>query len=411
MERASTKTRKGKPPVGGRCHVQRFSVAFAYPVYFTRDLFAPRNPVLAAALRRAAQPRRRLLAVFDEGLLAAQPELPAALSRYLTAHPGLAELAGPPLRVAGGERAKRGWTGVRVILDAIAAARLCRHSFVLAVGGGSMLDRVGLAASLAHRGVRLIRVPTSVLAQADAGVGVKNGLDAHGMKNFVGTFAPPFAVLNDTRLLLTLPERYWRGGLAEAFKVAIIQDARFFAQLGRLAPRLRARDEAAIEMVVRRTARLHLNHIRAGGDPFEMGAARPLDFGHWAAHKLESLSRHRLGHGEAVAIGIALDSCYAASQGLLTAAERDRILDALQAVGLPLADPLLAPGRGDALLGGLEEFREHLGGTLTITLPAGIGQRVEVHAIDHAAMRAAAHRLLTRHRSPITDHGSPAATA
>ncbi len=383
----------------GHCLVQRFVVPFEYPVCFTRGLFDPANPLFARTLRRATDTDRRLLVYIDAGVGAAQPGLAHKVQAYLTEQPGLGRLARAPAVVPGGERAKNGWGVVRRIMTTIGQAHLDRHSFVVAIGGGSVLDLVGFAASLVHRGIRLIRVPTTVLGQCDAGVGVKNGMDAHGMKNFVGTFAPPFAVLNDFDFLATLPAPYWTGGLAEAFKVALIQDARLFAHLCRHADRLRARDGAAVAPVVQRTALLHLRHIREGGDPFELGAARPLDFGHWAAHKLEVRSRHRLGHGQAVAVGIALDVCYAATQGLLTPSQRDRILAALTAVGLPTWDELLAEtdrrGR-HAILQGLAEFREHLGGELTITLPRGIGRRVEVHAIDTAAMLAAIRFLQAR---------------
>lgn len=385
-----------------RCLVQRFVVPFEYPICFTHNLFDPANVLFARTLRRATDTDRRLLVYLDAGLAAAQPDLAHKVRAYLNQHPGLAELVRPPAAIPGGERAKHGWSVVRRIMTTIGQTHLDRHSFVVAIGGGSMLDLVGFAASLVHRGIRLIRVPTTVLGQCDAGVGVKNGMDEHGQKNFVGTFAPPFAVLNDFDFLETLPAPYWIGGLAEAFKVAIIQDPRLFACLCRDADRLRARDGAAVAQVIQRTALLHLRHIRAGGDPFEMGAARPLDFGHWAAHRIEVRSRHRLGHGQAVSVGIALDVCYAATQGLLTVGQRDRILAALAAVGLPTWDDLLAEtdrrGRYD-ILQGLEDFREHLGGKLTVTLPRGIGRRVEVHAIDVECMQTAIRFLQSRQAS------------
>lgn len=377
-------------------YIQRFTVPFVYPVAFTRALFDPANPLFARTLRRGGRGPHRLLVCADDGVIAAHPALLDRVRRYLERHAGLGAEAHAALTVPGGERAKNGWNAVREIMAAIGTAHLDRHSFVVAIGGGSVLDMVGFAAALVHRGIRLIRVPTSVLAQNDAGVGVKNGMDEHGMKNYVGAFAPPFAVLNDFDFLATLPRRYWTGGLAESFKVALIRDAGLFALLCRQGEALRARDEAAMARIVQRTARLHLEHIRAGGDPFEMGSARPLDFGHWAGHKLELLSHHRLSHGEAVAIGIALDVCYAATQRLLTARERDAILAAMRAVGLPLWDEAAAceaPDGGPLLLQGLEEFREHLGGRLTLTLPRGIGQSVEVHRIASEAMLAALRRL------------------
>jgi 3-dehydroquinate synthase len=285
----------------------------------------------------------------------------------------------------GGEQAKNGWNTIRNIMTQIGNAHLDRHCYVITVGGGSVLDGVGFAASIVHRGIRMIRVPTTVLAQNDAGVGVKTGMDERGIKNFVGTFAPPFAVLSDFDFLPTLKDKYWFGGIAESFKVAIIKDRMFFEELEANADMLRQRDAEAMESLIMRTAELHLEHIREGGDPVEMGAARPLDFGHWAAHKIEVLSNYRLGHGQAVAVGIALDSFYAAEVGLLSMEEARRIASAMMRVGLAVWDSTLEM-RDDCgrllFLRGLDEFREHLGGELTITLPDGIGARVEVHKVD-----------------------------
>lgn len=133
---------------------------------------------------------------------------------------------------------------------------------------------VGFVTALVHRGLRLVRMPTTVLAQNDAGVGVKNGMNEHGVKNFLGTFAPPFAVVNDAAFLETLPDEHWRGGISEAFKVAIIKDRAFFEFLVRSAPRLRAREANAMEALVKRCAVLHLEHIASSGDPFEIWGRR-----------------------------------------------------------------------------------------------------------------------------------------
>ena len=367
-------------------HLQRISVPFEYPVAFTRDLFAAENPLLEATLCRLGEKRRhRAVVLLDRNLALARPELAARIREYFHDRPETLELAGGPEIVAGGEEAKGSWQGVRDVMWMLGNLHLDRQSYVIAVGGGAMLDMAGFAASIVHRGLRLVRAPTTTLAQADAAVGVKNGMDEHGMKNFVGTFAPPFAVLNDSSLLTSLPQEQWLAGAAEAFKVAIIKDAAFFDELCRLGPALRGRDLPAMERVIRRTALLHLDHIRSGGDPFEFGSARPLDFGHWSAHRLEMLSGFALGHGQAVAIGVALDSYYAMRQGLLSGDELERIVAGLADSGLPVYSEHLARRGGDArltVLEGLEHFRQHLGGVLTVTLPDGIGRRVEVHQVD-----------------------------
>jgi 3-dehydroquinate synthase len=294
------------------------------------------------------------------------------------------------LEVPGGERVKNDPSHLADMHRAIQAAGLCRHSYVLAIGGGAVLDVAGYAAATAHRGVRLIRVATTVLSQDDSAVGVKNGINAYGKKNYFGTFAPPYAVVNDIDFLTSLSDRDWRAGLAEAVKAALIRDAAFFGDLEHDAEKLAGRDVPAMQRAVRRSAALHLSHI-ASGDPFELGTSRPLDFGHWAAHKLEQLTDHRLRHGEAVSIGIALDCTYARLLGDLPESDWTRILNLLADLGLPLYAPELAehlttPDHARCVLGGLAEFREHLGGQLTIMLLRSIGNPFEVHEIDTDVM-------------------------
>jgi len=359
---------------------QRLTVAFDFPVIFTRQVFAPGNAALANAIDRKGGARpHRVIAYVDGGV---EPLVPA-VAGYFAAHRAVAELVLPPQIVTGGEATKSGWTQVRQIMTTLGEQRLCRHSVVVIVGGGGVLDMVGFAASLVHRGLRVVRVPTTVLGQNDAGVGVKTGMNEHGQKNFVGTFAPPFAVLNDVTLLTTLPDREWVGGIAEAFKVALIKDAAFFDWLCGAAARLRARDLDAMEQLIRRCAELHLDHIRTSGDPFEQGSARPLDYGHWSAHRLEVLSGFTLGHGQAVAVGLALDSYYASRQGFISAADLERLLRGLTASGLPVWHELL---ERTEVLDGLEQFREHLGGELTLAMPAGVGRLQQIHAVDRAVI-------------------------
>ena len=154
--------------------------------------------------------------------------------------------------------------------------------------------------------------------------------------------------------------------------------------------------------LIHRCAELHINHIATSGDPFEFGSARPLDFGHWAAHKLEQLSEYRIRHGEAVAIGIALDVVYARRTGHLTAGTVDRILTLIESLGFELfANELLHEDESGTLqvITGLEEFREHLGGGLTITLLRELGQGFEVHEMNIPKVLAAIHELRARHEA------------
>lgn len=372
----------------------RFSVAFEYPVHFTTHALAPDNPVLVECLRRKEPARRhRVLAFVDAGVHEAWPNLQQQLQGYANAYTSSCELVtAAPLIVPGGEAAKNDPQLIQWVLQCIAEHHIDRQSYCLVIGGGAVQDAVGLAAAVAHRGVRVVRMPTTVLAQNDSGVGVKNGVNAFGAKNFVGTFSPPFAVVNDATFLKTLEPRDRISGIAEAVKVALIREREFFEWLCEHAQALRQFEDSATQTMIRRTARLHLNHITTGGDPFEWGSARPLDFGHWAAHRLENLTRHALRHGEAVAIGIALDTGYSAQIGLLAPADAERVCALLKSLGFELDHPLLhaTDEHGELLLWtGLQEFREHLGGELTVTLLNALGRGVEHHHIERPVLERA----------------------
>ncbi|MEJ0088703.1 MAG: 3-dehydroquinate synthase [Limisphaerales bacterium] len=378
--------------------IQR-SIQVGWPlrVFFTEDVFNTNNLTLRTALTDAAP--RKVLVILDEALALAQPELLRQIENYFAACSTSLQLVCPPANIAGGERAKNSYAPVAEIHSLIDRYHIDRHSYLIAVGGGALLDVAGLAAATAHRGVRHVRIPTTTLAQADSGVGVKNGINAFGKKNFIGTFAPPFAVINDFNLLATLPPDDKRAGYVEAIKVACIRDAKFFDEIERDAEKLAAFEPSAMKHLIHHCAELHLDHIAGGGDPFETGSARPLDFGHWAAHKLEQLSDFQISHGEAVAIGIALDVTYSHHIGLLDTKSAERILKLLEQLGFELfANELLnvACTGNLQILNGLDEFREHLGGELTITLLQQIGHGIEVHEMNLPKVIEAIHELQER---------------
>jgi len=368
--------------------MQRFTVAYDYAVHFTQDLFDPGNTVLVDTITKLEPARRhRCLVFLDDGVAAARPGIIQAIVAYAEQHCAAMELVAAPVRVPGGESVKNELFHIEAMLGLIQEHGIDRHSFIIAIGGGAVLDAVGLVAATSHRGIRLIRVPSTVLAQNDSGVGVKNSVNLKGSKNFIGTFAPPFAVLNDLSLIDCLPAREKIAGMAEAVKVALIRDAAFFRWLEHNIDALTTFDRPAMGYMIRRCAEIHMDQIALGGDPFETGSARPLDFGHWAAHKLESLTRNHLRHGEAVAIGIALDTRYSVASGLLGDGQDGRIAALLELLGFQLWHPALEAKTRDgksAVLEGLQEFREHLGGDLTITLLSAIGRGVEVHEMDTA---------------------------
>jgi 3-dehydroquinate synthase len=381
---------------------QTFSIRYDYPVHFTRDLFDQRNQCLRQVLMPVASVRPQRLAVFiDEGVTLAWPQLAGRIADYGVAHAAAMELAGDIVVIPGGEAVKNQHDCVEAVLRDLSARHIDRQSYALAIGGGAVLDAVGFAAAIFHRGVRHIRCPTTVLAQSDSGVGVKNAINAFGLKNLLGTFAPPFAVINDQAFLDVLPARDKRAGMAEAVKVALIRDGGFFDRIEREAAALAAFEPNALKTLVRHCARLHMRQIACGGDPFESGSARPLDFGHWSAHKLETLTHHALRHGEAVAIGIAIDSRYSVLAGLLPEGEDVRIIRLLQALGFTLWDDALDLRDGSGrrrVIAGIGDFQEHLGGELTITLLAAVGRGVEVHAMDQERIESAIVWLKARAR-------------
>lgn len=387
----------------GMTKIERtIQVSFRHQVFFTRNVFLPTNPLLRDVLiNEEARDFHKALVVVDDSLALAQPTLTRSIENYFGAFPDCLKLVCPPSVMEGGERVKNSYFHVSEIQSLMDRYHIDRHSYVIAVGGGALLDMVGLAAATAHRGVRHVRIPTTTLSQDDSGVGVKNGINCFGKKNFIGTFAPPFAVINDFGLLASLSARDKRAGFAEAVKVALIRDREFFEWIEAAAGKLREFDPDAIHRLIFRCAELHVNHIATSGDPFELGSARPLDFGHWSAHKLEQLSDYKIRHGEAVAIGIALDVVYSRNRGYLEAATADRILTLLETLGFELfANELLHVDSDHALivLKGLEEFREHLGGQLTVTLLKKIGQGFEVHEMNYGQVIEAIHELEMRHR-------------
>lgn len=381
---------------------QRFTVTYEFPVVFCRGLFDVDNHLLVELLSRdeMAPAPYRIVIVMDRGVERCHPQLTQQITTWLTAHQSKVELATPIEFLPGNEFVKKHDGVVERLVKLAYQTHIGRKDTFVVIGGGAVQDVVGYAASIVHRGCRIIRVNTTTLSQGDAGVGVKNGVDYGSSKNFLGTFAPPLAVINDATFLPTLSDRDWRNGIAEAIKVAVIKDLAFFEWLQANASALRERDERTMNEMIYRCAQLHLTHIATGGDPFEHGSARPLDFGHWCAHRLEAMSCYQMSHGEAVAIGIALDMIYASLLDLVSPVEAARVIALLKNCGLRVwCDELVLRGTDDrlAILEGIRQFREHLGGHLCITLPDGLGRKTEIHTIDEMLLERAVTLLRERH--------------
>ncbi len=368
---------------------QSFSVAFRYKLHFTQNLFDIENSLFKDVLEGYKKNGAvKLLFVIDDGVDKHHPTLLDAITKYCDRYSDNLQHT-DSLIVTGGERSKNDRESVEKVLRAINDEHIDRHSFVVVIGGGAVIDMAGYAASIAHRGVKLIRIPTTVLSQNDAAVGVKNGINSFKKKNFLGTFAPPYAVINDIDFLKTLAQRDWIAGIAEAVKVALIKDSDFFEYIEQNEKKLRDRDSDTMQYIIHKCAEMHMKHIAEGGDPFENGSSRPLDFGHWAAHKLEQMTDYDIRHGEAVAKGIALDITYAQLSGLITEATLDRILNLMRQIGFDLQISLETNAEKDELLQGIQEFQEHLGGELCITLISALGKKHDVNEIDMDRMKRA----------------------
>lgn len=363
-----------------------FSVPMTHRLRFTKDCFGDDFPVIAELFEHSGSSPARAQVWIDEGLCTWDPTLAGKIEALLCGSNSGVELVSPIEKLPGGEAVKNDPAIVNHLLESFNRDNLDRRSYVLVVGGGAVLDTVGYAAAIAHRGIRLIRVPTTTLAQADSGVGVKNAVNWFNKKNWKGTFATPWAVVNDERLLEGLSDRDFRCGFSEAVKVSLLKSPEFFQFLTGAAEAIAAREQPQTSIAIRESVLLHLWHITRGGDPFELQQARPLDFGHWSAHKLEAITKYRLRHGEAVAIGVAVDTVYSHLQLNVPRSVADATLKTLQGLQLPIWDSAL---NESVIFDGLEEFRQHLGGELTITLLKQVGQPVDVHTIDRGAMREA----------------------
>lgn len=353
---------------------QQFQVSFSFNLHFTSHIFAIENPLLKDIIST----KSKVLVAIDSGVVAHHPNLQLEIRKYFHPKSNTATLVGKILEISGGEASKNEESHIQTILKSVHDLAIDRHSYIIAIGGGAVLDAVGYAAAIAHRGVRLIRIPTTVLSQNDSGIGVKNGINYFNKKNFVGTFAVPYAVINDDTFLHTLEDRDWRAGISEALKVALIKDISFFEWIEKHIEKLCQRDLETMNYLIYRCAEMHMQHIQNSGDAFELGSSRPLDFGHWSAHKLEQLSNFEIRHGEAVATGIALDSTYSFLRGWINEKALHRILDCMLQLGFLLSYKEL----NDKILMGLQEFREHLGGQLTIMLLKDLGDGFEVNEIN-----------------------------
>jgi len=283
-----------------------------------------------------------------------------------------------------GERFKTLRTVSRIYGDLI-ERKTDRGGILVALGGGVIGDLVGFAAATYMRGIDFYQVPTTLLAQVDASVGGKTGVDLPQGKNLVGAFYQPKAVIIDTATLLTLPARELRCGLAEVVKYGIIYDQYYFHQLEVCAGRLLSRDLKVLEDVIARSVEIKRDVVEQ--DERELGLRAILNYGHTVGHAIEVLCGYgKYRHGEVVSIGMVTEALLAQREGIADNGIVRRIVDVLIQMRLPvkIGDTMTTA----AILEAVERDKKTLGGTLRLALPSRIGE-CRVHNVARAALAAA----------------------
>jgi 3-dehydroquinate synthase len=290
---------------------------------------------------------------------------------------------------AGGEENKR-LAAVEAMAEEMAGAGGDRSSVVVAFGGGIVNDLGGFLAAIFMRGIPVIQVPTTLLAQVDAAVGGKTGANLVSGKNLIGAFHQPLAVLADPDLLATLPEREYRAGLFEVLKCGVIACAPLFERMEAAAAAVLARDPATVEYLIAESVRIKCEVVSA--DEREGGLRRILNFGHTVGHAIEAETAYtRYLHGEAVALGMHAATHLAELTGRLDGASAARIHATIDAYG-----PVPAPAglSVEALFARLAKDKKTVAGAVHLVLPLRIGLVEVVSGVAEDAIREAVRRTV-----------------
>jgi 3-dehydroquinate synthase len=278
-----------------------------------------------------------------------------------------------PILIPDGERHKHVGTVGR-IYDALIRAHADRASAIIAVGGGVTGDIAGFAAATYLRGIPIVQVPTTLLAQVDSAVGGKVGVNHALGKNLIGAFHPPAAVVVDPALLATLPRREFRAGLYEVVKYGVIASRPLFQRVAKNMTALFARELSVLLPVVAESCRIKARIVEQ--DEHETGVRRTLNFGHTVGHALEAVTRYRrFRHGEAVAYGMLAAAAVGATRKVFPAADRDALAAQLMKMG-PL--PSVADLSAAEILDATRRDKKVLAGRLHFVLPTAIGATVTV---------------------------------
>ncbi|MFC0865917.1 sedoheptulose 7-phosphate cyclase [Sphaerimonospora cavernae] len=392
----STRTASGGPVGNGlftysqqvESWVIRATKPVSYEIRITDDLFNPKRRDLLEAGERTTGPLRRFLVV-DAKVNALHGN---RIRAYFDHHEVDYHLHSVPAE----ETVKEFQTAAHIVreIDEFGIDR--RNEPVIVIGGGVLMDIVGLVTSLYRRGTPFIRVPTTLIGLVDAGVGVKTGINFNGHKNRLGTYFPAELTLLDRSFLSTLEHRHISNGLAEILKIALIKDAALFTLLERhgdllleeKCQGLSSTGELAATEVLRRAIHGMLEELQP--NLWEAKLERVVDYGHTFSPTVEMRALPSLLHGEAVCVDMALTTVLAARRGLVTRADRDRILALMSALGLPCWDPLLAtPVLGEAL----RDAVRHRDGQQRLPLPVGIGDAIFVNDVEEEELEASVKEL------------------
>ncbi|MFF5096307.1 MULTISPECIES: sedoheptulose 7-phosphate cyclase [Actinosynnema] len=342
-----------------------------YEVRFCDDLFArgSRDLVDAGAGPAPATGRSRRFVVLDANVDLLHGD---AIRDYFERHGVEARLC----VVAANETTKDFETAARIIAEIDDFGLDRRREPIIAIGGGVLMDVVGLVGSLYRRGTPFVRVPTTLIGLVDAGVGAKTGVNFNGHKNRLGTYHPAEVTLLDRTFLSTVDRRHIGNGLAEILKIALIKDAELFDLLEGHGELLLEEKFQGVTAVGAQVADAVLRHAIHGmleelqPNLWEAELERCVDYGHTFSPTIEMHALPALLHGEAVCVDMALTTVLAHRRGLVTTTDRDRVFSVMHRIGLPSWDPLLEP---ELLAKALEDTVRHRDGMQRLPLPVGIG--------------------------------------
>ena len=282
------------------------------------------------------------------------------------------------------------------IYDALIRARADRASALIAIGGGVLGDTAGFAAATYLRGIPIVQVPTTLLAQVDSAIGGKVGVNHTLGKNLIGAFHPPAAVVIDPILLATLPRREFRAGLYEVIKYGVIASASLFQRVAATLPALFNRDPGALMPIVSESCRIKAGIVEQ--DEHETGIRRTLNLGHTAGHALEAVTKYRrFRHGEAVAYGMLVAGEIAVARGTMPGADRDALAALIASMG-PL--PAIADIPVDEILEAITHDKKIVAGQLHYVLPAGLGRCEVVRDVTRAEIERALRMLMAAPSAP-----------